>query len=159
MKPYIESEALEHEIKLRQMGGEVTFITSKMCFVAFKVGGIDIEYSYNINTKGQVFLERIKPYPLPISAYDDEEHVIDVIRVDLEQFESASRSKNIKNFVEVNKLFHQTLKRFEDLFLYYNVPAAVIETVKKDLEKINTDITECKECTVRVYHDKDPDNL
>lgn len=159
MKTLIESEVLEHEMKLRQMGGDVTFITSKMCFVSFKVGGIDIEYSYNINTKGQVFLERIKPYPLPINAFDDEEHVIDVIRIDLEQFEAATKSKNIQGFVEVNKMFHQTLKRFEDLFLYYNVPSAVIEKVKADLEKINQDITECKDCTIRLYHEKDPDFL
>ena len=56
MKSYVLAEAMEHEMKLVQLGGKVTFINSKMCYVSFDVEGIIIEYSYNINSNGKVFL-------------------------------------------------------------------------------------------------------
>lgn len=159
MKSYVLAEAMEHEMKLVQLGGKVTFINSKMCYVSFDVEGIIIEYSYNINSKGKVFLERIKPYPLPINAYEDEEHVIEIIKIDLEQFYAASQSHNMADFITINQQFHNTLKRFEDLFLYYNVPEATMVTIKSDLDRINQEILNCRNSAKRVYFEKEPDNL
>lgn len=159
MQKFVMAEAMEHEMKLVQMGGDVTFINSKMCYVSFNIEGYIVEYAYNINAKGKVFLERIKPYPLPINAYEDEEHVIAVIRIDLEQFRAAALSHNMPEFIKVNQLFHQTLKRFEDLFLYYNVPEQTITKIKADLNLINQNILACRDHCPRLYFEKEPDNL
>lgn len=159
MQKYVMAEALEHEMKLVQMGGKVTQINGKLCYVQFDIGGIDIEYVYNINSKGQFFLERIKPYPLPVRSYEDESKIIEIIDIDLEQFRQAANSHHIAKFIKLGQMFHGTAKRFEDLFLYYNVPESTIAELLTELEHANEVIDQCKETAQRLYFRKDPDNL
>ena len=84
MKKYIIStEAAQHAMKLTQMGANVKQVSGKLCYVSFDLGYMTLEYVYNINAKGKYFLERIKPYPLPIKAYDNEDDVIDIIEIDV----------------------------------------------------------------------------
>lgn len=159
MQKYVMAEALEHEMKLVQMGGKVTQINGKLCYVQFYIEGIEIEYVYNINAKGEFFLERIKPYPLPVKPFSDESQVIEIIDIDLEQFRQASRSHHIATFIKLGQLFHGTAKRFEDLFLYYNVPESTLEELTKELQHANEVIDDCKATATRLYFRKDPDNL
>lgn len=159
MQKYVIAEALEHEMKLVQMGGKVTQVNGKLCFVQFDVDGLIVEYAYNINSKGKFFLERIKPYPLPANVYEDESRVIEIIDIDLEQFRQATHSHNMMKFIRLGNLFHETAKRFEDLFLYYNVPEETIDQLFKEIEKANKLIDECKSESPRVYFKKNPDNL
>lgn len=159
MQKYVMAEAMEHEMKLVQMGGKVTQINGKLCYVQFDIGGILVEYVYNINSKGQFFLERIKPYPLPVKAYEDESRVIEIIDIDLEQFRQASKSHNMPKFIQLGQMFNDTAKRFEDLFLYYNVPEETVDALIAALESANQAIGDCKENAKRLYFKKDPDNL
>lgn len=159
MQKYVIAEAMEHEMKLRQMGGTVTLVSGKMCYVQFDIGGIAIEYVYNINNRGHFFLERIKPYPLPFKVYEDESKVVEIIDIDLEQFRNAAKSHNMPKFIELGKLFNDTAKKYEDLFLYYNVPGEVVESLHEELEKVNAIILNCKEEAERIYFKKEPDNL
>lgn len=159
MQKYVIAQAMEHEMRLRQMGAKVTLVNGKMCYVQFDIGGLEVEYVYNINNKGQYFLERIKPYPLPVRAFENESRVIEIIDIDLEQFRNASKSHNMPLFVELGKMFNDTAKRFEDLFLYYNVPSEVVQSLHEELAKANDIINECKASAERIYFKKEPDNL
>ncbi len=159
MKKLLEAELKLHAIKLRQMGGKVTEIKTKICYVKFDVAGVKVAYAYNVNKKGRYFLERIKPYPLPFKEYDREETIVEAIKVDLEQFESAVKSDNIKTFIDINRKLHLIMEKYEDLFLYYNVPTEENKLILDKLNEIDAEIEKTKQTATRVYHGKDPDTL
>lgn len=159
MRKYINAEAMQHSMKLIQMGAKVNQVNSKMCYVAFEVGKIDLEYVYNINGKGQYFLERIKPYPLPMKVYEREEDLIDIIEIDVEQFKNAVNSHNIDEFICINSKLNETIKKFEDLFLYYNVAEIEAKKIVSKINEIQDMIKETKDVSERVYFRKEPDNI
>jgi hypothetical protein len=159
MRKILNAEIMQQTLKLQQMGAKVKVINSKLCYVSFDISGFTIQYVYNVNSKGNYFLERIKPYPLPLKEFEDEQDVIDIIEVDVEQFKNALKSHNIDHFIDVSRSLNQTMKKFEDLFLYYNIPN---EDVKNILDKIHTfeeELDKMKETSERLYFKKDPENL
>ncbi len=159
MKKFIDSQASQHEMKLIQMGAKVEQINSKMCYIEFNIDDIEVSYVYNINKNNKYFLERIKPYPLPIKDFEKEEDVVKLIYIDIEQFKNASKSKNIDEFIHINTELNKTIKQFEDLFLYYNVPHIETEIITEKINEIHDEIIKTKENSERVFFDKDPDNL
>lgn len=159
MRGYNISEASEHEMKLAQMGGKVGQIHSKMCFVNFDIGGLVVEYVYNINAKDQFFLERIKPYPLALKILDTEDDVVKLIAIDLEQFAHAMKSKNITDFIKVGSDLNVALKKFEDLFLYYNISRDECHLILEKVEEVIHEVYHAKEISKRIYFEKEPDNL
>ena len=68
---YLEMEAEQHRMKLRQMEGEVLQLNAKCCYVRFHIGDFRLSYVYNINKSNRYFLERLKPYPLPLKEYEN----------------------------------------------------------------------------------------
>lgn len=156
---YLNVEASQHEMKLIQMGATVEQVNSKLCYVRFVIENIPVEYVYNINKKNKYFLERIKPYPLPVRTYEKEADIIEVISVDIKQFKNAVKSKNIERFAKINKEFNNTIKKFEDLFLYYNVPSLKAEDIMQKIEEIQDIIAKTKETSERVFFEKEPENL
>lgn len=156
---YLNVEASQHEMRLIQMGAKVEQISSKMCYVKFLIEGMPIEYVYNLNKKNKYFLERIKPYPLPVKSYEKVSDVIEVIEVDIKQFKNAVKSKNIENFTKINNELVETVKKFEDLFLYYNVPGDEVELIMSKIREIKDEIQKTKENAARVFFDKEPENL
>jgi hypothetical protein len=156
---YLNVEASQHEMKLIQMGAKVDVINSKMCYIKFVIEGIPVEYVYNLNKKNEYFLERIKPYPLAIRSYEKVEDIINVIEIDVKQFKNVAKSKNVQSFVHITNEFIGIIKRFEDLILYYNVPAEKVGTIMSKIDEINKEITDTKETAHRVFFDKEPDNL
>ena len=156
---YVNVEASQHEMRLIQMGAKVEQVSGKMCYVKFVVEGLPIEYVYNLNKKNEYFLERIKPYPLPVRSFENVSDIVDVIDVDIKQFKNAVKSKNIENFTKINKELIETVKKFEDLFLYYNVPSAEVDSIIEKINEIQHVIIKTKESAERVFFDKEPDNL
>ncbi|MGE5632216.1 MAG: hypothetical protein ACM3TR_14125 [Caulobacteraceae bacterium] len=159
MKKYIEAEASEHEMKLVQMGAKVEQINGKACYVKFKVDNVSVEYVYNINTKGKYFLERIKPYPLPMREFENEADVVEIIGIDIRQFRNAVKSKCIDTFIGINKELNMTIKAFEDLFLYYKVPPIKAEIIMGKIKEIQNEIKETQKISERVFFEKEPDHL
>jgi len=159
VKKYIDSQASQHEMKLIQMGAKVEQINSKMCFIKFCIDNFEVSYVYSINKKNKYFLERIKPYPLPIKDFDNEEDVIRLIEIDIKQFQNASKSRNIDDFIHINKALNKTIKEFEDLFLYYNVPHIETEIIINKINEIHDEIFKTKENSDRVFFEKEPENL
>lgn len=156
---YLNVEASQHEMRLIQMGATVEQVNSKMCYVKFMVDNMPVEYVYSINKKNKYFIERIKPYPLPERAFENEADVVAIIEIDIKQFKNAVKSKNIDNFVKIGKELNNTAKKFEDLFLYYNVPSFETEEIMKKIQEINEVIINTKKTSERVFFDKDPDYL
>ncbi len=159
MKSYVISEASEHEMKLVQMGAKVELVNSKMCYVRFNLEGIEIEYVYNINNKNKFFLERVKPYPLALKVTNTEQELISVIEIDLAQFKNAVKSHNINYFLNIGNELTKTIKKFEDLFLYYNIPREECEAFQEQVDALLDHIYKTKEQAERVFFEKEPDNL
>jgi len=159
MKKIIGANELHQTMKLRQMGADIEVVHSRMCYVKFKINDIDLAYVYNINKKNEYFLERIKPYPLPLKAYKSEEDVVDVIAIDVEQFRNVCSSKNVNDFIEFLKQMKLTVNKFEDLILYYNVSKADINEFQDILSDLNKKIDQSKSESERLYFKKNPDFL
>jgi hypothetical protein len=159
MRKFINSEITQHTMKFQQMGAKVHVINSKLCYVNFDVGGFKIQYVYNVNKKGNYFLERIKPYPIPIKEFESEQDVVDIIEVDVEQFKSALKSHNIEGFINISRTLNKTLKKFEDLFLYYNIPGNEIDDLIEKLGLFEKEIENLEKKSERLYFKKEPENL
>ncbi len=156
---YLEAEIMGHAIKLQQMGGTITTINSNLCYVTFDLSGFKVSYVYNVNKKDRYFLERIHPYPLPLEELDSEDDVIEVIKVDLKQFENAVKSHNIDKFVSIAHKLNTTFHKFEDLFLYYNLSEENTKGFYEKVSELEREIEKIQLESPRLYFDKDPDSL
>lgn len=160
MNKYINSEVSQHIMKLLQLGANVQVVSGKMVYVKYQVAeDFEVAYVYHINKKNKFFLERIKPYPLPIKEYESAKEVINIIKIDIEQYRNAAKSKCVNDFVEINRGLHNAIRSFEDLYLYYNVDKKCIENIKKDISDIQDNIKKSACQCQRLYFDKEPENL
>jgi len=156
---YINAEIMQQSMKLKQMGADVTVINSKLCYISFDLSGFKVSYVYNVNKKDRYFLERIKPYPLPLREFDNEDDVINIIDIDLEQFKNAIKSHNIDHFITIARKLDSVFHKFEDLFLYYNLPEAETKRLYEEILAFEKDMENIKESAERIYFEKDPEFL
>ncbi len=160
MNKYVLSETNQHVMRLIQMGADVQVVSSQMVYVTFDITqDVKVSYVYNINKKNRYFLERIKPYPLPVKEFESAEDICNIIKIDVEQFKNAAKSKNMKDFIETNSELHNILLMYEDLFLYYNVAPETIQGIKKRISQIHMSLADAKATAERVYFKKEPDHL
>ncbi len=160
MDKYINSETSQHIMKLIQLGANVQVVSGKMVYVKFVLEhDLEVSYVYHINKNKKYFLERIKPYPLSLREFDSASDVIETIKIDFNQYTNAVKSHNIQKFVKINKDLHETIKAFEDLFLYYNIPTELISKIETSIGEIRNYITKSSTECNRVYFDKDPENI
>ncbi len=160
MNKYVISETSQHVMKLRQLGASVKVVPSQMIYVAFKFNDdIEVEYVYNINKHNKYFLERIKPYPIPIKEFDTADDIVAIIAIDIDQFKSAVKSHKICDFININKDLHKSMMSFEDLFLYYNVPTKYVTKIKENIIEIDEIIKEATQESKRIFFGKEPENL
>lgn len=156
---YINAEAMAHSMKLRQMGGDVAVINSKLCYVTFCIQGIEFKYAYNLNKHNKFFLERIKPYPRPIKEYNTEDDVIDVINIDIDQFKNIQSKEKLLEFIDISNKLNQVIARYEDLFLYFDICKPSLVDIKTSITEIDKQIEDVKTYCKRIYYKKDPDTL
>lgn len=160
MDKYVNSEVSQHIMYLIQIGANVQVVNGKMVYVKVNLDqNIQVSYVYHINKNNKYFLERIKPYPLPIKEFNTTKEVIDTIKIDIDQYRNAINSRNINQFIQINRDLHQAIKTFEDLFLYYNIKPETIERINKSLNSIRNEINESKTQCNRVFFEKDPENI
>lgn len=159
MRQLINAEVMTQTLKLQQIGAKVHAINSQLCYVNFDIGGFQIQYVYNVNRDGNYFLERIKPYPLPLKEFESEQDVVDIIEIDVEQFKNALKSHNIETFINLSRELNHALKKFEDLFLYYNIPGTEVQKMLDKIQNFEKDIETLKTSSERLYFRKDPDNI
>ncbi len=160
MNKYVISETSQHVMRLRQLGASVKVVPSQMIYVAFKFNdNIEVEYVYNINKNNKYFLERIKPYPIPIKEFDTADDIVAIIAIDIEQFKSAVKSHKIRDFININKDLHKSMMAFEDLFLYYNVPTIYVAKLEDYIKEIDKLIIKASQESNRIFFGKEPENL
>ena len=160
MDKYVNSEVNQHLMKLLQLGANVQVVSGKLIYVKFVLSNdVEVAYVYNINKHNKYFLERLKPYKLPIREFDSAADVIEIIKIDVEQFKNACNSHKIKSFISINKDLHHTIKSFEDLFLYYNIPTDCVSKLENSLKDIKEAIKKASTESNRIFFDKEPENL
>jgi hypothetical protein len=160
MNKYVHTETTVHSMILLQLGANIEIVSGKMVYVEFKLEkDVTVSYVYHINKKNRYFLERIKPYPLPIKEVESMKEVIEAIMVDYNQFKNAVNSNNIQRFIQTNKRLHKTMKELEDLFLYYNVDESMLVQYDKTIAELEEQIIKESKKAERVFYEKDPDNL
>lgn len=147
------------EMMLRQMGAEVILYHGLQCFVRFRIEGMEISYAYNINRKDKYFLQRLKPYSMPAGVFENVNDVVDAIKIDVDQFKNALKSKNFEKFIEINKEILKEVRVFEDFFLYYNVSSEVLDEISEDIKKVNEKLRESIEKSERVYFESEPKGI
>lgn len=159
----MSSRLIRHQIckeELKKLGAKVLDIQGIMFYVKFILNdNVKLSYIYHLNPDNTYFLERIKPYSMAIGDYDNEEDIVDTIRVDLEQFRNAMNSKNFVNFIEIDNKISKLVRIFEDLYLYYNIETEDLDTLKDGVYNVLEIIKDIKSHSDRVYYKKDPDML
>lgn len=158
----MSSRLIRHEIckdELRGLGARVLDIQGIMFYVKFKINGYKISYIYHLNPDNTYFLERVKPYSMVVGDFNTEEDIVDVIKVDIDQFKNAMNSNNFGRFIEVDNNISKLVRIFEDLYLYYNIQAEDIDNLNDEIKKILLTIKDIKSHSDRVYFKKDPEVL
>jgi len=158
----MSSRLIRHEIckdELRKMGARVIDIQGVMSLVKFNLEGTIISYIYHLNDDNSFFLERIKPYSMPIGDYELEEEIIDVVKIDIKQFKNAMHSHNFSRFIELDYNIAKLVRLFEDLYLYYNIKEEDLNSMDNEIHLLLTIIKKIKSNSERVFFDKDPDVL
>jgi len=156
------SKTLRHEFcmeELRSIGAEVINVEGIMFFVKYNKKHLNIEYLYHLNPDNTYLLERIKPYSLHIGEFLKEEDLVEIIKVDIEQFINAKNSKNFDSFVNIDRSLSKIVRNFEDLFLYYNIDTEDMLILEKQTFHLKSIIMDVKERSKRIYHKKDPDSF
>jgi hypothetical protein len=151
MRSIVNGEVSQHVIKLQQLGAKVNVINSTLCYVNFDISGFVLQYVYNVNSKGNYFLERTKPYPLALQEFDTEKDVVILIRKDVEKFKNALKSHHIDLFITIARHLNSTFVNFENTFLDYNLPAADVELILKKIQDIDGDLVRLKDTAKKIY--------
>lgn len=158
----MSSRLIRHEIckdELKKIGARVIDIQGVMSLIKFNIEGNKITYIYHLNDDNTFYLERIKPYSMPVGDYATEEEIVDVIKVDIEQFENAMRSHNFSKFIEIDYNISKLVRLFEDLYLYYNIKREDLDVLDEEIHTLLDIIKRIKNDSERVYFKKDPDVL
>jgi len=158
----MSSRLIRHEIckdELRSLGARVLDIQGIMFYVKFKINGFKISYIYHLNPDNTYFLERVKPYSMVVGDFKLEEDIVDVIRVDIDQFKNAMQSNNFTKFIDVDNNISKMVRIFEDLYLYYNIKSDDIDRINGEIKGLLHTIKDIKSHSERVYFQKDPDVL
>lgn len=158
----VSSRLVRHELckdELKTIGGKVIDIQGIMFLVKFNIKGNRISYAYHLNEDGSFFLERIRPYTLAVGDFKCEEDIVDVIKVDIEQFTNAMNSKNFNQFIEIDEHITKLVRLFEDLYLYYNISPEDLKMLDDSVDHVLDNIKNIMTHSKRVYTKKDPDVL
>lgn len=159
---YMTIRQIRHQMcinKLREMGCKVVNVQGVMFYVTYMLEDFKISYMYHIDTDNTYYLERLKPYVVSAGSFKTEEEVVKTIKIDIDQFRNAKKSKNFNKFIEVDTQISNTVRTFEDLFLYYNISSEDTEIIKDEIIKINDMLNDIRSRSERVFHEKDPESF
>ncbi|MCK8059076.1 MULTISPECIES: hypothetical protein [unclassified Fusibacter] len=158
----MSSRLIRHDMckqELNSMGAKVLDLQGVMTFVKFRFNDTKIAYIYNIRPDNTYFFERVKPYAMAIGEFASEEEIIDLIKIDIEQFKNAMHSSNFNKFIEIDSDIAKTVRIFEDLYLYYNIRKEDLESLASEVSDMLAAIRKIKDSSERVYFKKDPDSF
>ncbi|MDD4837016.1 MAG: hypothetical protein EOM02_08030 [Synergistales bacterium] len=155
-RPYLKAELSTQEMRLKQMGAKIEVINSFLCYIRFEVEGLKVKYVYNLNRKGQFFLERVTPYPQPAGTFDTERDVVESIRNDIAQIRQLARSSHFKELIDMNSDLRFLSKRLDSICLYYDIKPEDIAKLKKSLADLHGTFDSIRDHSQRVYFETEP---
>jgi len=158
----MSSRLIRHEIckeELKKYGARVLDIQGIMFYVKFNIDGTKISYIYHLKPDNTYFMERIKPYTMPIGDFDSEEEIVDIIKVDVEQFKNAMKSHNFESFIKVDNNIGKLARIFEDLYLYYNISEKDLDMLNDEIKTVLDIMKNIKGHSERVWTKKEPEVL
>ena len=144
-------------ISLKQLGAtKIKQTNSKLYQISFKLSDtLEVTYIYNINTKNQYFLQRVRPYPLPKGLFNEHDEIIDFIRRDISKFKNAAHSSNFNAFIDVTHTISRIFDDMETLFLNYNVPKENIHQLHHALLSMENLLNQVKSKSTHVVLKED----
>ncbi|MFZ7121350.1 MAG: hypothetical protein ACOWWH_10405 [Eubacteriaceae bacterium] len=138
-------------IIFRQMGAKVKTINGVQCYIRFYLDNkLELYYVYNVTKDGELYLQRIKPYPFGAGVFMSHNDIIEFISNDIKKFKNASNSKVFEIFIKNNKKINDLIQSVESLFLENNVPKEQMEVLSKMLEDVDNKIVELLETTPKI---------
>lgn len=159
---YMTIRQIRHQMcltKLREIGCNVVNVQGVMYYVTYKLDDLEISYMYHINPDNTYDLERIKPYVVSGGTLKTEEEVVNIIKIDIDQFKNAKRSKNFKDFIQCDTEISNAVRSFEDLFLYYNISKEDTKLIQDEINKVKNMLKEVRSRSERVFYEKDPESF
>lgn len=158
----MSSRLIRHEMckdELKSIGARVIDIQGVMTLVKFDLSGNKVSYLYHLNDDNTYFLERVRPYSMTVGNFENEEGIVDIIKVDIEQFRNAMQSKNFSNFIQIDYNISKLVRIFEDLYLYYNIEKEDLDILNNEVNLVLDIIKGIQRKSERVYFKKEPDVL
>ncbi|MTI49494.1 hypothetical protein [Sporosalibacterium faouarense] len=159
---YMTIRQIRHQMcmnKLRDLGCNVVNVQGVMYYVTYNFEDLEISYMYHINPDNTYDLERIKPYVVSAGTLKTEEEIVNIIKIDIDQFKNAKRSKNFKDFIDVDTELSNAVRAFEDLFLYYNISKEDTNLIKTSIHNFKELLMKVRDRSQRVFYEKDPDSF
>ena len=155
-RKFLRAKLSTQEMRLKQMGAKIEVINSFLCYIRFEVNNLKIKYVYNLNRKGQYFLERVTPYPQSVGTFDSEKDVVESIRIDIDQMKQLGKSSHFKELLSMNSDIRFLAKRLDSICLYYDIKSNDIELLKSKLGELNAAFDDIRGHSERVYFKTDP---
>ncbi len=156
------SRRIRHEIcrqELIEFGGQVMDVSDKMTYVAFNLGETTVAYIYSVTPEDDFHFERAKPYVMDIGSYQTENEIVDIIKNDIKQFKNAMKSSHFGQFIEVDRHIAETVRTFEDLYLYYNIEDDALAIISNEVQRLKEQIFAIKNASERVYFESEPQSF
>ncbi len=153
------SRLIRHDIcrqELLEFGANVMDVSEIMTYVAFEFAETTIAYIYSLTPQDTFHFERAKPYAMEIGSYQTESEIVDIIKNDIAQFKNAMQSSHFEQFIEIDRRISETVRTFEDLYLYYNIDEVSLAKLSAEVEHLQNEIFAIKECSERVYFASNP---
>ena len=125
-------------VMLRQAGAVSIKTSPAHINIAKFVIGEEVRLTYMYEVKEEeIYLQRISPYPMMIGKIYNEQQVVDIIKLDLQKFQSAYNSTNFNKFIELASYVTTFNKDIENLFMTHNVPREKLEQIEEEMSKLH----------------------
>ncbi|MFR7990485.1 MAG: hypothetical protein ACLU5F_07800 [Anaerovoracaceae bacterium] len=135
-------------VMLRQAGAVSIKTSPAHINIAKFVIGEEVRLTYMYEVKEEeIYLQRISPYPMMIGKIYNEQQVVDIIKLDLQKFQSAYNSTNFNKFIELASYVTTFNKDIENLFMTHNVPREKLEQIEEEMSKLHQLIEDATENT------------
>ncbi len=135
-------------VMLRQAGAVSIKTSPAHINIAKFVIGEEVRLTYMYEVKEEeIYLQRISPYPMMIGKIYNEQQVVDIIKLDLQKFQSAYNSTNFNKFIELASYVTTFNKDIENLFMTHNVPREKLEQIEEEMTKLHQLIEDATENT------------
>lgn len=147
--------------ELRKAGCTVDDIDNEIAYIKYYIHSKEdknktfkLKYTYHSTNQGVFFLDRIKPYNLPIGEFTSEERIVAFILKDIQLFDNAVNSTNFAEFIELGKNIEKFKHTYEKFFLHKNVQSGDLNYISQEIQLITTKLQELGEQRKSVIVDK-----